>query len=704
MTSAEPDPSSKASYGRISAFGFALLVALSALIWAEPSWNQRLQAAWFDSYQILKPRAIVSTPVTVVEIDERSLARFGQWPWPRTVLAELVRDIEPRQPLAIGIDIVMPEPDRLSPQRLLMRARKGDPLLSSRLDALPSSDMELGRAIAAGPVVLALAATPERTERPPQAPPFMVVDRSKGAHPAMVPASNLPRYAGALTNIAELDNVAAGHGVISAGPSDDVIRRIPLAVRIGDNLVPSLPIEMMRVAFRAPDVRLFVDGPSVETIAVGDFVAPTEADGELRIYYSRRDPRRSVSAVDVLDGKVDPASFQNKLVLIGTTGIATTDYQNTPLGERMPGSEILAQVLENFYEQSWLSRPRWAPVFELAVFVLFGLALIWATPRWAPTNAALLALGCIAVPILAGIAAFLWKRLVFDAAAPALGLLVLFSVLLVLTLAEASRQRRRLERVVQVQREQAAYIAGELQAAKRIQTGFLPRADALHDRRIELAVWLIPAREVGGDLYDFFPLDADRLFFLIGDVAGKGLSASMFMAVSKALYKSITLRNPLASVSELMRAANDEVSRDNPEMFFVTAFAGVLDLQSGALDYCNAGHGNPYLLHPGQGFVQLTDGAGPPLCTVEGFAYRSGERQLEPGELLCLVTDGVLDAQNPARERYGSERLQALLARVQEGRSAARLVDGLRADVQAFAAGAEPADDLTVLALRWIGP
>jgi serine phosphatase RsbU (regulator of sigma subunit) len=684
-----------------------LLAALAVLIWLEPRWNLRLQSAWFDTYQMLKPRAIASTPVTVVEIDEKSLARLGQWPWPRTVLAELIRDIEPQQPLAIGLDIVMPEPDRLSPERLLARARQNDPVLAGRLDALPSSDSELGRAIAAGPVVLALAGTPERTDHEPLAPPFMVIDRTKSAHPPTVAAANLPRHAGALTNVDELDRVAAGHGLISAGPSDDVIRRVPLAVRINERFVPSLPMEMLRVALHAPDMRLSVDGPSIETIAVGDFVAPTEADGELRIYYSPRDSRRYVSAIDVLDGKVDPLSFQRKLVLIGTTGLAAVDYQNTPLGERMPGSEILAQVLENLYDQTWLSRPRWAPPLELALFVLLGLSLIWATPRWKPANAALLALGCIAVPIVAGFIAFLWRRLVFDAAAPALGLLILFSVLLVLTLAEASRHRRRLERVVHAHREQAAYIAGELEAAKRIQTGFLPRADVLrNDRRIELAVSMTPAREVGGDLYDFFLLDVNRLFFLIGDVAGKGLSASMFMAVSKALYKSITLRSPRATISELMRSANDEVSRDNPEMFFVTAFAGILDLQSGDLAYCNAGHGNPYLLSPvRRGFVQLTDGAGPPLCTVEGFAYRSGDQRLRPGELLCLITDGVVEAQNPQGDRYGTQRLQAVFDRVQNGERTARaLVDALRADVQAFAAGADPADDLTVLALRWIGP
>ena len=124
--------------------------------------------------------------------------------------------------------------------------------------------------------------------------------------------------------------------------------------RIGDGLVPSLPIEMLRVALHAGAVRLFVDGPVVESIAVGDFVVPTEDDGELRIYYSRRDSHRSVSAIDVLDGKVDPLRFEHKLVLIGTTGLAVADYQNTPLGVRMPGSEIQAQVLENLFDQTWL--------------------------------------------------------------------------------------------------------------------------------------------------------------------------------------------------------------------------------------------------------------------------------------------------------------------------------------------------------------
>ncbi len=399
------------SYRRIVAIGVALLIALAALIWLQPRWNTRLQSTWFDTYQLLKPRDVATSPVTVVEIDEASLTRLGQWPWSRTVLAELIRSIARERPAAIGIDILMPEPDRLSPDRLLAQARQADPTLANRLPTLPSSDSELARAIAEAPVVLGLAGTPAATSRQPLAPPFVVVDRVQRDPARASTVVDLPHYAGALTNIDLLDRSATGHGLISAGRSDDVIRRLPLAARIADGFVPSLPIEMLRVALHASAVRLFVDGPVVESIGVGDFVVPTEDDGELRIYYARRDSHRSVSAIDVLDGKVDPLRFDHKLVLIGTTGLAVADYQNTPLGVRMPGSEIQAQVLENLFDQTWLDRPRWAPRLELALFALFGLMLIAVTPRWKARNAALLATACMALPVAAGV-----RRVFFETA------------------------------------------------------------------------------------------------------------------------------------------------------------------------------------------------------------------------------------------------------------------------------------------------
>jgi adenylate cyclase len=691
---------------RIWIIGLLTLALLTALIGFQRSWTERLQSFWFDSFQRAQSRTVESTPAIVVEIDEKSVAALGQWPWPRTLLAKLVRDIEQYQPAAIGIDIWMPEADRLSPQLLLASARQKDPVLAERLAALPSNDADLAAAIRAGPVVLGMIASPDATGKTLRAPPFMIA----GPHvPAGTSAAslNLIHVKDVLPSIEELDTAASGHGLLSAGdPEKGVIRRMPLVTDVHNTLTPALSIEMLRVALHAPALRLHVDGPAVQAVSVGNMTVPTEEDGALRIYYSKRDSRRYVSALDVLAGKVDPQDLRNKLVLVGMTGLAATDYQNTPLGESMPGSEIHAQLLENIYDQSWLKRPSWASAFELGLFVLLGLLLIWVTPRWKPLHAAVFATACVLLPAAFAYGAFRTQRQLYDAATTGVGLLILFSVLLVLTLADATRRRKSLERVVHTQRVQAAYISGELEAAQRIQTGILPRVESLRDeKRIDLAALMIPAREVGGDLYDFFCLDADRLFFLIGDVAGKGLSASMFMAISKSLYKSATLRQPEATVGELMRAANDEVSRDNPEMYFVTAFAGIIDLTTGGLTYCNAGHDNPYVLDStGKALARLDHGAGPPLCTVERFAYESGSRSMRPGELLCLVTDGVVDAQNPADERYGTERLQRVLAKVQAGNATARdLVEAVGTDVRNFVGPADPSDDVTVLALRWMG-
>ena len=180
-------------------------------------------------------------------------------------------------------------------------------------------------------------------------------------------------------------------------------------------------------------------------------------------------------------------------------------------------------------------------------------------------------------------------------ATPALALAALFTVMLAVTLTEAESQRRALRRQVEQQREAAARLAGELEAARRIQMGTLPRPAAAFpgETRFDLYAMLEPAREVGGDLYDFFRLDDDHLFFMIGDVSGKGLPGSLFMAISKALYKSTALRRH-GEVAVMMCEADAEISRDNAEGLFVTVLAGILDARTGELEYCNAGHEPPY--------------------------------------------------------------------------------------------------------------
>jgi serine phosphatase RsbU (regulator of sigma subunit) len=292
-----------------------------------------------------------------------------------------------------------------------------------------------------------------------------------------------------------------------------------------------------------------------------------------------------------------------------------------------------------------------------------------------------------------------------DVAGPGLGIALTYGAMLGVTLTVAQGQRRALRRQLEAEREAAARVAGELQAARRIQMGILPApATVLRgDDRIALYAFLEPARVVGGDLYDFFRLDGDRLFFLVGDVSGHGVAGSLFMAVSKALCKSAALRS--GGLGAMMRESNTEISRDNPEALFVTVWAGLLDARTGRLEYCNAGHEPAWLLGPGGAPTSraLAEGSGPPLCVIDDFPYATGSYAMRPGETLCLVTDGVTEAFDAAGQPYGRARLGAVLAALPPAASAREVGEAIGGDVARFAAGAEPSDDLTVLVVRWSG-
>ncbi|MDH5265665.1 MAG: PP2C family protein-serine/threonine phosphatase, partial [Betaproteobacteria bacterium] len=275
---------------------------------------------------------------------------------------------------------------------------------------------------------------------------------------------------------------------------------------------------------------------------------------------------------------------------------------------------------------------------------------------------------------------------------------LVFSIMQAGSLAEAQRQRQQL-------REQAARMAGELDAAKRIQMGLLPdpREVFAEELRADVAALLEPARTVGGDFYDCFMLDERRLFFVVADVSGKGLPASLFMASVKSILKSAALTVE-GSVGGILARAQDEIRRENPESLFVTALAGVLDLETGELEYANAGH-EPAWSHRPQGSAERLDSSGgPPLCVLDIYSYPSTRRSLVRGEWLLALSDGATEAMNTAKEFFGSERLRTSLGWLGDDADATGIVTRVRDDVRRFSGAAEPADDLTLLAIRWNGP
>ena len=682
--------------------GFALLALLLVIEVAPELFGLGFfRLAAFDAYQRWAPRTRHSGPAVIVAIDEESLRLHGQWPWPRTWLAQLVARIAAADPAAIGVDIVMPEADRLSPARLPEFVPGMGQDLVQRLSSLPSNDTVLARTLQASRVVLGIAgleAEVAGTRRNLRRVPF----RTVGGDPRPL----VRRFDATLHSAEEIDRVVKGHGLLSVDTERGVVRRMPLVATVGDVLVPAFGLEILRVAAGGAMVTVRTGASGVEAVEIGGLAVPTEPDGSVRIHFARSDPERFVSAADVLAGKVDRQLLERKLVLIGVTALGLSDYQATPVADRMPGVEIHAQLLENIYDADLLSRPRAVVWAEAGLLLTGGLLLILIMPRSSALASVSLYALMVGAIVTAGALLYLKSGILLDAASPSLALGTLFTSMLVVTLAETERHRQSLRRQVEEQREQAARLAGELEAARRIQMGSLPDPMTAFpgDTRLDLYAFLEPAREVGGDLYDFFPLDRDRLCLLIGDVSGKGLPGSLFMAVSKALYKSAALRG-VGSVDAVMREADGEISRDNTEGLFVTMLAGVLDVRNGLLEYCNAGHEPLYLLPNGdRPLARLSDGGGPPLCVLDRFPYAASARRLTRGDTICLVTDGVLEAMSPKAEAYGRVRFEALLEKVGRAASAAEIGEAIRLEVSRFADGVEQSDDMAILVLRWKGP
>lgn len=651
-----------------------------------------MRQSLFDQYQRLFPRSHKSDPAIVVAIDERALETYGQWPWPRTLIAELTERTAALGALAIGFDVLFPEPDRFSPRALSQTLKPLPADVVRRLDALPSNDQRFANAMRNRRVVLSVAANdavdPHHVVALPGTPVRYFGDAAR----------LLPRFQGYVGNVAELRAAAAGQGLISVDASDTNVRRVHLLADIGDVTVPGLALELLRVATGVPALNVYARGSGLLDVGLGDVRIPIQEDGIFWLYYSREVPGRLVSAADVLAGRVAPGLLKDKIALVGVTGLGLLDYKTSPFGEKVAGVELHAQLIEQVFDGAYLVRPHWTLWTELALLALAAMVLAAIVPRRHVAISIGTLIGLLATLAAIGTWAFAAHGVLLDIAWPSIGAVICFGALLTNTLAEADRQRRAL-------REAAARVAGELEAARRIQMGLLPQPREVFrgERGFELEGLVEPAQSVGGDFYDCLKLDPDRLFFVVGDVSGKGMPAALFMALSKSIVRAAAARGG-RSLGTIVSQAAEEIERQNPESLFVTLFAAILDLRTGMLEYCNAGHPPPYARLPSGAVERFPAAEGPPLCVLPNFEYETGYRQLRPGEWVCAVTDGVTEATDPATRFYGTDRLVAAIARLPKDVQASDVANELREDVRRFAGGSTQSDDLTLLAVRWITP
>ena len=429
--------------------GLLLLVAVALRI-ADPEPVARLRLAVFDTYlQLAPPPLDAALPVRIVDIDDASLARVGQWPWPRAKLAEIVERLTAAGARTVTLDLIFAEPDRLSPAefaKLFADQPELRPLVE-KASELPSSDARFATALGAAASVLGVAGESSNSAAGPEV-------RARFAVAGDDPLQFVPRYSGSVQSLPVLNEAAKGIGAVNWLPErDQVVRRVPLLVAIGGKLYPSLPLEALRIGMGESTIFVRSSGGSsvgafgqrtgIEQVRVGKTVLPTDADGELWLRFSRPDPRRYISAHAILDGTYDASAIKGRDVLIGTSAVGLLDLRATPLDPAVPGVEVHAQALEQMLSGEHLLRPPFALGLELVYLVGVGAALAWLIARLGATGAAVVGGAAIALVFAASWLAYRNAGYLLDPVYASLAILLVYTALSLAGYVATERERSR---------------------------------------------------------------------------------------------------------------------------------------------------------------------------------------------------------------------------------------------------------------------
>ncbi len=426
--------------GRIVAF--ALLALLLSVRVADPDPVQQVRFKAFDLFQQIHPREAAPTPVTILDIDDPSLEAHGQWPWPRSRMAELVLRAFEAGAVALAFDIIFAEPDRLSPTAIARDNPNLPDEIRSRLAGLPDNDAVFADVIGRTRVIL--GQTSVRSTRAGLAEKAQV---RKVPHAILGVDARpfLPRFPDLVQNLAVLEEAAAGRGVFSVRPdADGIYRRLPVAMLVQDELRLGLAPELLRVATGGNAFALRGNAAGVDGVVLGGKLIRTAADGSVWPYLTPASPARYVSAGALLSGEVPQGRLAGQLVLVGTSAIGLEDFRPTALGQSMAGVEVHAQLLENILTDTLLVRPNYALAVELFTLLVLSLLVIVLVPVLGARL--IIALTVLLVAGYVGGAFYLFqeKRLLFDPTWPALGTLLTVMLMSSANYLREERERRQI--------------------------------------------------------------------------------------------------------------------------------------------------------------------------------------------------------------------------------------------------------------------
>jgi adenylate cyclase len=413
----------------------------------EPTIIQRERLIIFDIYQLLQPRVYQPLPVKIIDIDDESLKRTGQWPWSRTVISQLIANLKNAGANVIGFDIVFAEEDKTSLHNTLQLWEKilsesELKQLKDKLSHIPSHDEAMAKVIENTKVVLGFSFVEKFNNTLP-------IVKSGISISGPSPEKTVLNFQGAVKNLDLFEQVAAGNGSFNIKPEiDSIVRRLPLVYFSKGNYYPSLVLELLRVAQGASSIIIKTQqvNPNepviVETIKVGNTVIPTDEAGNLLIYYTEETGQRTIPAWKILENKLMANELSGNIVLIGTSAAGLKDQRPTPLNPFAPGIEIQTNALEQLLTGAYLYRPDWLTGLEITVMTVVGLFLIRFMARFGSISGVVITILFTSFVIVISWYAFKYYHWLVDPIYPAITIFTLYFVILLLNYFKSENERK----------------------------------------------------------------------------------------------------------------------------------------------------------------------------------------------------------------------------------------------------------------------
>jgi adenylate cyclase len=618
--------------------GILLLFFLVLIKIQDSDFVRKIENISYDAYQSLFIEKNNFEEVVIIDIDEKSIGEIGQFPWRRDVFADLIQKLNQYGVSVITFDVFFSEEDKQNPKKILEE-------FNIKNDTVFDSDQKFLESIKSSKVILPILGDISMYNKDNSSKPKTNII-SKGGDPS----NYIYSFKNKITSLEKFNNAAKGVGTISyLDSSDAVLRSVPLFLKIGNDIWPALSLETLRVLHGHKNILINSNQTGINLIKTRKYQIEPDRNAIVYINYKQFDKENYISAVDVLNLKINENKLRDKIAIIGSSAQGIFDFVKIPNGKVIPGVETHAHLIENIINNDFIVKNTYTTIAENLLLVTSLILALIIPNRILPKFSIVFFAGLVFILLSSSVIAYQFNYFVD------VFYIILSSSLLFLTTLYF-RYLRENEIALDNEKKQII-LKQEREIAGEVQKKLFP--EVFEDSKLIYAK-NIPARDVSGDYYDYIRVNDNEIYFTLADVSGKGIKAGMLMANASSVFRSLAkLEKPVSTIS---RYVNNQVSDSSYQGMFITAVIGKINIQKKEIEYINHGH-EPIMIFDKDYNFEYIKSSLPPLGIMkfnDDSFFKTSIKNIKDKTLL-IYTDGVTEGYLKNDEELGAKGFENLI-------------------------------------------